>query len=114
MSDTNQITPSYAINDTEAWGLYKEDKQANQVKRQFTIRPQTDEQWRDFLLTYSNTIPRKGKGISSTLVELSMRILMAIIAEFQIEDVSKELNTVLNAPNKQDVKAHLIKLADLL
>ena len=62
----------------------------------FTIREEQDDAWRDFLQTFSGTIPQRGKGISSATVQLGMSIVMAIIADYKVDEVAEMLRSVIH------------------
>ncbi len=80
----------------------------SRIRQQFTIRPSTLSAWRDFLETQSGSVPQRGKGISSAMIELSMRITMAIIADFEIEIVGDEIASILSHKNTSSLIANNI------
>ncbi len=81
----------------------------------FTITPQTDQEWRDFLHTHTGTRPIRGKGISSPMVELSMQLLMAVVADFQSNKVATNLREVSASDMaRQQLRDNLVKLAEQL
>lgn len=103
----NEIGNDRMIDYTRAWELFSKSRSNEnnnkKVIKNFTITPQTSAQWLDFIETESGTIPRRGKGISSVLVELSMQLLMATIAEFNVKLVAKNLNAIMTDNNKRKI-----------
>lgn len=115
------IPSNYPINSEAVADLYdRSERPASEgdVHRKnltFTITPQTDDEWRDFLQTHTGTLPQRGKGISSPMVELSMQVLMAIVAEFKLGEVAASLTEISSSnESRQRLKANLAKLAEQL
>ncbi len=81
----------------------------------FTITPQTDEQWRDFLQTNTGTLPVRGKGISSPMVELAMQLLMAVVADFKTAEVASRLLEIVSSDEARDnIVTNFSKVSTLL
>lgn len=76
----------------------------NRVTLTYTITPETDEKWRDFLLTFMGRGPYRGGGISSAAVELSMLLFMAVVADFNPKAVGYLLNEIANS---EDTKVRM-------
>ena len=118
--EQEQHDPKGAINYENARELYEKaprsttETEKNRIQRQFTITPATDFSWRDFITTWSGIAPTRGKGISSAMVELSMRLLMGVITDFKITEVANELKHVLNEAARNNVRENLQKLVKLL
>lgn len=114
----NEINENYMIDYNRAWELFPKNRNAennNKVNANYTITPQTREQFLDFIETYSGTIPRRGKGISSVLVELAMQVLMATIADFNVTLVAKNLRAIMTDENKiKIVIRNLERLVEML
>ncbi len=78
----------------------------------YTITPETDDQWRDFLQTSTGTTPQRGKGISSAMVELAMQALMAVVAEFKPGEVAAALREISTSNvAREKMVANLNRLA---
>lgn len=87
--------------------------ETNRKTLTFTITLQTDQEWRDFLETYTGTQPQRGVGISSPMVELAMQMLMGVIAEFKLDEIAQALREISTTPlSKQNVKDNLDRLAE--
>ncbi len=103
----NEIGDDRMIDYDHAWKLFTKgrgtENNDRKIIKNFTITPQTSAQWLDFIETESGTIPRRGKGISSVLIELSMQLLMATVAEFNVKLVAKNLNTIMTDSNKRKI-----------
>ncbi len=103
------IPPQYtAINPAAVSFLYARsprpapEGEKNRKTLTFTITPQTDEQWRDFLQTNTGTLPVRGKGISSPMVELAMQLLMAVVADFKTAEVASRLLEIVSSDEARD------------
>ena len=83
----------------------------NRVTLTYTITPETDEQWRDFLQTFTGTRPHRGRGISSAMVELSMLTCMAIVADFHPKAVGYLLSEIANS---KETKLRMIESLRML
>lgn len=120
MTDFTKMEKEGIINYENARNLYdksprpSQTDEENRVKRQFTITPETDFIWRDFITTYSGVAPTRGKGISSAMVELAMKLLVGIVADFKVEELAEELRYVLNETARKNVRTNLQKLIEYL
>lgn len=84
-------------------------------KKQFTFSPGLIELWETFLIVFSGAKSKRGKGISSTMVELAMRLLIAIIADYKIEEVAEQLSIVLPSDlARRDLRTNLERLISYL
>jgi hypothetical protein len=110
----------HAINHENTWNLFEksvrpaETGDSNRVKLQFTITPETADQWRDFIETYSGQAPRRGRGIGSALVELSMHIFMGAVADFKLKQTAYEIKRIMHKNALVNLRQNLLKLASLL
>jgi hypothetical protein len=89
--------------------------ESNRVSLQVTIQPETDEAFRDFVETLTGEEIRAGRGVMSTVAELGLRVLMAVVADYKIAEVAGELRGSLVsdfAVNK--VRENIIRFADKL
>ena len=95
-----ELAPSYPVDPSAVAFLYARasrpalEGEVNRKTLTFTITPQTDQEWRDFLHTHTGTRPIRGKGISSPMVELAMQLLMAAVADFKTSDVAQKLTEI--------------------
>lgn len=112
---------AYAVNSGAVADLYDRASrpapvgEINRKNLTFTITPQTDDEWRDFLQTHTGTLPQRGKGISSPMVELSMQLLMAIVADFKLDELAVSLIEISASDEaRQQLRANLVKLAEQL
>lgn len=112
---------SYPIDQSKVSELYDRAERpapegdVNRKTLTFTITPQTDQEWRDFLQTFTGTQPRRGKGISSAMVELSMQLLMASIANFRVDELAQSLSEISASEDaRQQLASNLRSLADIL
>lgn len=103
------IPPQYtAINPAAVSFLYSRAARPapegikNRKTLTFTITPQTDQEWRDFLQTNTGTLPIRGKGISSPMVELAMQLLMAVVADFKTAEVADRLSRIVSSSEARD------------
>lgn len=116
------IPPQYtAINPAAVSFLYSRAARPapvgikNRKTLTFTITPQTDQEWRDFLQTNTGTLPVRGKGISSPMVELAMQLLMAVVADFKTAEVAGRLLEIVASDNARDnIVTNLNKVATSL
>ena len=98
----------YAIDPSAVAFLYARasrpalEGEVNRKTLTFTITPQTDQEWRDFLYTHTGTLPMRGKGISSPMVELAMQLLMAAVAYFKTKDVAQKLTEISASPQANE------------
>lgn len=111
----------YSVNPTAVSELYDRasrpapEGEINRKNLTFTITPQTDDEWRDFLKTHTGTLPQRGKGISSPMVELSMQLLMAVVASFKLNELAVSLMEVSGSNEaRQQLKVNLVNLAEQL
>ncbi len=101
---------SFDINAKTLSGLFPRaerpapEGEKNRVTLTYTITPETDEKWRDFLLVFTGRGPYRGGGISSAAVELSMLLFMAVVANFNPKAVGYLLNEVANS---EETKARM-------
>lgn len=92
-----------AIDYLEARDLFPHG--GNKVTRrtkQFTLTKETCDAWEDFLHTHSGSKPQRGRGISSTMTEVAQKLLMAVIAGFNIADVTENLQRII--PNEYAIE----------
>ena len=100
--------PSYPVDPSAVAFLYARasrpalEGEVNRKTLTFTITPQTDQEWRDFLHTHTGTRPIRGKGISSPMVELAMQLLMAAVADFKTKDVAQKLTEISASPQANE------------
>lgn len=83
----------------------------NRVTLTFTITPETDEKWREFLHIFTGTRPYRGGGISSAAVELSQLLFMAVVADYNSRAVGYLLNEIANS---DETKARMRKSLRIL
>lgn len=101
---------AYDINAKILSGLFpRADRPApegerNRVTLTYTITPETDEKWRNFLLVFTGRGPYRGGGISSAAVELSMLLFMGIVADFNPKAVGYLLGEIANS---EETKARM-------
>lgn len=115
------IPPYTPINPSAVAFLYDRasrpapEGEKNRRNLTFTITPQTDDEWRDFLHTQTGTLPARGKGISSPMVELAMQLLMAVVADFKTVEVAERLLEIAASGDARDnISNNLVKVSDLL
>lgn len=90
-------------------------REGNYVRRQFSITEETELAWIDFMLAYTGTVPTRGRGISSAIVEFCMRLGMGVITEFKLKKVAEDFKQIV--PNEQarmTIKRNIERLASML
>lgn len=90
-------------------------RKGDYVRRQFSITEATEQAWIDFMLAYTGTVPTRGRGISSAMVEFCMRLGMGVITEFKLKKVAKDFKQIVpNEQARRTVKDNIKRLADML
>lgn len=87
-------------------------KRVKRLAQQHTISIPTIERWEDFLTILSGMPPQRGRGISSSMVEVAIKLLMAVYTEVDIERVAMELVLTLNS--RKDVHRLVENLETLI
>ena len=113
------MTNEKIINKMEAWTLYPKSNrttgQKNRVQKQYTIMPSTIEEFTDFLETYAACPPQRGRGITSAIVEFSIRMTMAIVSGFKVKRSANELAKIVESKEARKLIANnLREIAELL
>lgn len=85
------------------------------VKRQFSFTEASDSAFREFLEIYTGTTPIRGKGIGSAILELFMKLGVAIISDFKLEEVGTEMCQLITNPSvRVRMSKNMEKLAKML
>lgn len=106
------------MNYDELWFMFPKERptrrgETNRAKIQFTITPDTELSWRDFVEVFTGEKISRGRGVSSACGELALRMFMAVIAEFKVEDTVKKIRALLVGEyQKERIKENLHRLAD--
>jgi hypothetical protein len=101
----------------EVNSLYDKDRvrvtgKSNRVPLQITITPETNSAFRDFVETFTGVEIVRGRGAMSPLGELALRMLVSVIADWNIEEVAKELGDIIANPSvREQVRENMKKFA---
>ena len=90
-------------------------REGNYVRRQFSLTEETELAWTDFMLAYTGTVPTRGRGISSAMVEFFMRLGMGVVTEFKLKKLGDDFKQIV--PNEQariGIKNNIERLASML
>lgn len=90
-------------------------REGHYVRRQFSITEETELAWIDFMLAYTGTVPTRGRGISSAMVEFCMRLGMGVITEFKLKKVAEDFKQIVPDEHaRRTIKNNIERLAGML
>jgi hypothetical protein len=117
--ELSQLHQSVDLESMEGWPFdYKKARTMRKgayVKRQYSMTEEWDSAFRDFLEHYTGMRPTRGKGIASTILEVFIRIGIAVVAEFKLQEIAKELRElIINPVVLKGMSENLRRMADLI
>jgi hypothetical protein len=91
----------YMIDYETVWEIRKQNTEET-VKHQLTLKSSVYNAFLDFLQTHSGTQPRRGKGISSAIIEMFIRLGMAFIAGFNVQECAEDMRNLFDSEYSRD------------